>query len=241
LGVGEQEYGPVLQFYDVTNAAPDEAALNPSFAVEVQLQVGNWYVRSCGPGRAYRADLALKREDGSFAVMASSNLVQTPPSAPSSYADEHWLPIRLDPRQPENATPVGSPFDLALEPPSGAPRESAGSSVCLPIDMREEVRSQLATLYGERERNTPEPLLPGQSPLPIDMWEEVGKLLTRLYRELEGEPPALADSPLCMEKPRIERVFRESTPFLEMKPGAVADLTELNERSFASGISSRAK
>lgn len=242
LGVGEQEFWPVLQFYDVTNAAREEAPRELSFAVEVQLQAGNWFVRSCAPDRAYRADLALKGEDGSFAVVASSNPIQTPPSVPSSYADEHWLPIRLDPRQPESATPVRSPINLALEPPSGAPSEAAESPVRLPIDMREEVRSKLAALYGERGRDTPEPPVPSQSPLPIDMREEVRKLLIRLYSELEGERRALARSPLFMEGTPIECVVRDfHAVFLDMKPSAIADLTERNERSFTSGITSRTK
>lgn len=241
LGVSEQEFWPVLRFYDVTNAARDQAPPEPSFAVDVQLQAGNWYVRSCGPDRAYRADLALKAEDGSFAVIASSNSVQTPPSAPSGYADEHWLPIRLSPRQPESATPVCSPSDLAQGPRSGAPSELAGSTVRLPIDMREEVRSKLAALYGERERETSELPLPVRSPLPIDMREEVRKLLIQLYPGVEEEPPALADVALFIEEPGIERIFRESAAFLEMKSGAIADLIDLNERSFTSGICSRAK
>jgi len=231
LGVGEQEFWPVLQFYDVTNAAREEAPRELSFAVEVQLQAGNWFVRSCAPDRIYRADLALKGEDGSFAVIASSNPIQTPPSVPSSYADEHWLPIRLDSRQPERATPVRYPTNLALEPPSGAPSESAASPVRLPIDMRKEVGS-----------NTPEAPVPSQSPLPIDMREEVRKLLIQLYPELEGERRALPRSPLFTKEIPSECVFRElHAVFLDMKSSAIADLTERNERSFTSGISSRTK
>jgi hypothetical protein len=242
LGVSEQEFWPVLQFYDLTNSAPDEAPPAPSFVVEIQLEAGNWFVRSCGPDRVYRANLALKGEDGSFAVIATSNPVQTPPSAPSSQANEYWLPIRPDPRQPESATPVRSPIDLALEPPSGAPSESTASPVRLPIDMREEVRSMPADLYGDRELDIPEPPLPSQSPLPIDMREEVRELFRRRYPGLEAEPPAPASSLLFVEKTPIERVFREfHAVFPDMKPSAIADLTELNERSFTSGISSRTK
>ena len=314
----------------MTNAARKEAPRELSFEVGVQLQASNWFVRSCRPDRAYRADLALKGEDRRFLVIASSNPVQTPPSAPSSYADEQWLPIRMEPRQPESATPMLSPIDLALEPPSGAPSESGESParlpidmreevrsklaavygeqrreapgsplpgqlstdeqwlpirmeprppesatpvlspinlalappsgapselgespVRLPIDMREEVRSMLAVLYGERERDIAEPPLPSPSPLPIDMREEVNELFPRLYPGLEAEPPAPIGSPQFMEKfmektpmekTPIDRVFLEfRAVFPETKPSAIADLTELNERSFTSGISSRTK
>jgi hypothetical protein len=260
LGVGEHEFWPVLQFYDVTNAAPGQAPPEPSFAVAVQLQSGNWFVRSCGPDRDYRADLALKADDGSFKVIASSNPVHTPPSATSTHADEHWLPIRLDPQRPESATPVRPPIDLALEPPPGALSESAGSPVRLPIDMREEVRSVLAALYRAPERDVSEPPLPSQSPLPIDMREEVQEFFTQLYPGVkaepinprvegqplypgpEAEPPASTGRALFMEKTPMERVFREfHAVFPETKPSPIIDLTERNERSFTSGISSRTK
>lgn len=241
LGVGDQEFWPVLRFYDVTNAAPEEALPEPSFAVEVQLQAGNWFVRSCAPERAYRANLALKTEDGSFAVMASSNPVQTPPSTPSNSMDEHWLPIRMGPGEPERATPARPSINLVLEPPLAEPSQPRVPAVRLPIGMREEVRGGMATLNQARGREALEPPLPGQSPLPIDMREEVRKLLTRLYPGLEEES-ALAGGLILMEEHRMERVFRESAAVLySMKPGARADLTELNERSFASGVSSRTK
>lgn len=268
LGVGEREFWPVLQFYDVTNAAPDQAPPEPSFAVQVQLQAGNWFVRSCGPDRAYRADLALKGEDGSFKVIASSNPVHTPPSAPSSHADEHWLPIRLAPQQPESASPMHLPIDMREEvrskldalyrepepegPEPPLPRQSplpidmreevAASPVRLPIDMREEVRIRLADLYTEREREVPEPPRPSQTPLPIDMQEEVRELFTQLYPGLEAQPPAPTGSPLFKEEISIPRVFREfHAVFPETKPSPMVDLTERNERSFTSGISSRTK
>ena len=197
-------------------------------------------MRSCRPDRAYRADLALKGEDRRFLVIASSNPVQTPPSAPSSYADEQWLPIRMEPRQPESATPVRSPIDLALAPPSGAPSESAGSPVRLPIDMREEVRSKLAAFYGEQQREAPASPLPGQPSVPVDMQEEL-MILTKLYEGPGWEIPSPARHPFFIQEFSFERFLQEATASLEMKPSALADLTELNERSFTSGISSRTK
>jgi len=239
LGVGEHEFWPVLQFYDVTNAARKEAPRELSFAVGVQLQASNWFVRSCRPDRAYRADLALRGEDGRFVVIASSNPVQTPPSAPSSYADEQWLPIRMEPRQPESATPVRSPIDLSLEPPTGAPSESTEFPVRLPVDMRKEVRSKLAALYGEQQREAPASPLQGLS-VPVDMQEEL-KILTKRYEGPGWEIPSLARHSFFVQEFSFERISQESTASLEMKPSALADLTELNERSFASGISSRTK
>jgi len=107
--------------------------------------------------------------------------------------------------------------------------------------MQEEVRSKLGTLYSEREGEAPEPPLPSRFPLPIDMQEEVHELFTHLYPELEAEPAPIGGPVFTQERPS-ERVFRAARPFFsETKPTAIADLTELNERSFASGISSRTK
>lgn len=240
LGVSEQEFWPVLRFYDVTNAAPDESAPDAAFDVDVQLQAGNWYVRSCGPDRSYRADLALKREDGSLVVVASSNPAHTPPSTLSTHADEHWLPIRLDPRQAERAAPVGPPLEFPVDPSSSAQSDTAPPSR-LPIDMSEEVRSKLAALYGEQEPEPPESPLQGRRSMPVDMQEEVKSILTKLYEGPRWKIPALARHPCFIQELSFERVLQESAASLEMKPSALADLTELNERSFASGISSRTK
>ncbi len=239
LGVGEHEYWPVLQFYDVTSAVGEEAAPRPSFSVEVELGAGNWYVDACSPDRCYRADLALKSEEGSFTVIASSNLVETPPSAPSSYADAQWLPIRLARQLPDPVNPAQEP--------------SASS-----IDMSEEVRSTLAALYGERIREIfappsrvpSQPLwdggdeargeaaafaesrepeareLPVRSPQPIDMREEVESLLRRAYQGLEWDSKSLVGG----GAPAI---------LLRTPQHPIEDLTELNERSFTSGVSSR--
>jgi len=231
LGVDEHEYWPVLQFYDVTNE--DQVGRQPSFSVDVQLGAGNWYVRSCGPERSYRADLALKREDGSLAVIASAVRVTTPPSAPSNYADERWLPIRLGP-------PVG-----------------------FPIDVREEVNRKLSALYGGQEQRVFESRLQGPLPanrgeevrgkmgepcgnpeppglldqlLPVDMRAEVGQLLTQLYAGLHPEPPALAGNPFARDPFHMRRVGGE---LKALRKDAIADLTAWNERSFTYGASSR--
>jgi hypothetical protein len=104
------------------------------------------------------------------------------------------------------------------------------------------VRSMLAVLYGERERDIAEPPFPSPSPLPLDMREEVRELFPRLYPRLEAEPLGPTGSPLFIEKTPFERVVRGfHAVFPETKPSAIADLTERNERSFTSGISSRTK
>jgi len=227
LGVDDDEYWPILRFCDVTNG---DQGVRPSFSVEIQLEAGNWYVRSCSPERSYRADLALKREDGSFTVVASADRVKTPPSAPSSYADEHWLPIRLVPR-------VGLPIYVREEVSRklsalyGGQEQGVFESRPqdpLPTDRGEEVHGKMADLPSNPEP----PGLLGQ-PLPVDMRAEVGQLLTQLYAGLHLEPSVLAAGPFTREPFHMRRVGSELTK------DSIADLTAWNESSFTYGTSSR--
>jgi hypothetical protein len=233
LGVDEDEYWPILRFYDVTSG--DQTGRYPSFTVDVQLGAGNWYVRSCSPERSYRADLALKREDGSLAVIASADRVETPPSAPSSYADEHWLPIRLGP-------PVRLPIDVREEVSRklsalyGVQEQGFFESRLqgpMPADRSEEADGKMADLPGNKEPEPPG--LVGQPSLPVDMRAEVSQVLTQLYAGLHLEPSAPA-SPFTRERFPMRCAGSGSEALTKR---AIADLTAWNERSFKSGVSSR--
>jgi hypothetical protein len=233
LGVGHQEFWPVLRIQDVGGPA--------SFEVEIDLQARNWYVRSCAPDQTYRADLALKSEDGSFVVVASSNAAHTPPATPSTHADESWAPIRLDSRPPWNAVPSMPPVGLQDEFLSSGERNMAKPPGSLPIDMREDVRSMYVALYGDREREEPELHLPNQVALPIDLRTEVPRELADLYREQEsGDSERVrvvgADATFISEGVPHKPATPSAT-----KPGDLFDLTSLNERSFSPGTSSGTK
>jgi hypothetical protein len=255
LGVTEHEYWPALQFYDVTDSPGNDVPPSPSFSVDVQLAAENWYIRSCAPERCYRADLVLKREDGSLAVIASSDRVETPPSGPSNYADEQWPPIRLSPPLPENAPPI--------EPASQVRSEAAVPLVRWPIDMREEVVSKLRALYGEQDRDVTEPRQQIQLPtdrskdssgemtglqdraepqgpssplLPVDMREEVSLLLSQVYEGTQMLLSAPARGSPILGASGGRGVGTRPNP---SAADPVADLTEWNESNFTSGVFSR--
>ena len=256
LGVGDQEYWPVLHVYDVTNGAHAESGRHAASPLNVQLAAENWYVRSCSPERAYRADLALRREDGGYAVVASSNVVETPPSGPSNHAEQPWSPIRLQPREPDLATPVLSPIDLEPQAswlPAPDPPGEFAPSAPPPVEMSEEVHRTLTDLYRDLEPQQPVLPFPSPPPLPVDMREEVIGLLTHVYPGVEKEPPVFTEGLFSFERSLAEYLARQG---LEMNSGVLAhwlgmssglsgraalDLTELNERSFTSGISSASK
>ena len=246
LGVGHQEFWPVLRIQDVGGAAPEGASPSGSFDVEVQLQAGNWYVRSCAPDRAYRADLALKSEDGSFVVVASSNAAHTPPATPSTHADECWAPIRLDPRPPQNAVSPTFPVGLQNELSSSGEQDMAKPAGSLPIDMREEVRSTLAALFGDRGREEPKPLLLNQFAVPIDLRNEFpGELadlhLEQQYEQSEPGRAMVAAAAFVSKSSAAESDPRKPAASAARNSGELFDLTSLNERSFSPGTTSRTK
>lgn len=238
LGVGHQEFWPVLRIQDVGGAAP--------FEVEIDLQARNWYVRSCAPDQTYRADLALKSEDGSFVVVASSNAAHTPPATPSTHADESWAPIRLDPRPPLDQVPPMPPAGLQNESLFFGERDMAKPPGSLPIDMREDVRSMYVALYGDRERGETDLLLPNQFAMPIDLRTEVPSELADLYREQENNESKRvravgADATLASAGFALESVPPKPSAPAAMESGGLFDLTSLNERSFSPGTSSGTK
>lgn len=75
-----------LRIFDLT-AMQD---LSVFFDIEVYHQIGNWYIDVGQGGRTYLADIGLKSRNGSFATVARSNPVTTPPGRLSEDLSEEW-------------------------------------------------------------------------------------------------------------------------------------------------------
>lgn len=100
--VGLAEARLTLRLYDMQDGALDvaEVADSPSqvqvshfWDIEIFERIGNWYIHSGRPDRTYRVDIGVKSPAGLFATIARSNIVHTPPDAPSSRLDEEWWTI----------------------------------------------------------------------------------------------------------------------------------------------------
>jgi len=109
-----------------------------------------------------------------------------------------------------------------------------------PSDRGQEAHGEMDAYEVSRKTETLAPSAPCR--VPIDMGEEVRTLLGQLFQGLKDAPLVLTGDPLSEERHYMQNPGRtpEAVSF-EMKRNAVVDLTELNERSFASGISSRTK
>ena len=81
----------VLRVYDVTGTDPEHAA---SFHdIDVAPGARNWYINVMRVERDYCVDLGLIAPDGSFIVIARSNMVSLPPVGPSEVVDEEWVTL----------------------------------------------------------------------------------------------------------------------------------------------------
>lgn len=220
LAVDNDEFWPALQFFDVT---ADRTRSSPSFSVDVHLSAGNWFVRCCSPEHMYRADLVIKNENGSFAIVASSNFVRTPPAATSEDVDLDWMPIRLPPTEPKPVT--RPPVPARSVPPVF---EGPAAAIETPVP------------YPHTQPGTPMRAAALSSGPPTDQQNKATEP-SELYREIrEIVQPVPAGDPIqrLAARERLTEVGLPKPHTCETKPGQFRDLTELNESSFLSGTSS---
>ena len=236
LAVDNDEFWPALQFFDVT---ADRTRSSPSFSVDVHLSAGNWFVRCCSPEHMYRADLVIKNENGSFAVVASSNFVRTPPAATSEDVDLGWMPIRLPPTEPKPVTPPPAPAQ-SVQQVFEEPAAVIETPVPISIDVVKEFPSDAPVPHAPTQREIPARAAAPPSGPPIDQQNQAtdASQLHREIREIVQSVPAADPLQRLAARDRRREVGLPEAPTCETKPGKVRDLTELNESSFLSGISS---
>jgi hypothetical protein len=211
---------PALRFYDVTGISFDGSNAHGCFDVDVQLAAENWYVHLWSPAKSYVVDLGLRTADGGFLALARSNIAHTPPASPSMKVDVRHLPVHVASKvQKMSAAESPAKEPDAAMPPGKAPREKEGrmagrSGPVAAIDMARTVWKKLAGLY------------------------------SRLLRAEPGYEPKLAnESSGARPSPRAPR-HGESPAFATGASTQTAatrfvDLTQMNENSFTSGMSSR--
>lgn len=111
---GLQQSQKVLRVHDVTNLDFDGTNSWYSFDIHLNNDANNWYINVDRPNRSYCVDLGLKVSDGSFILLARSNIVNTPRDGMSEKFDEEWMTIealertvrptlRMGPSSPEFA------------------------------------------------------------------------------------------------------------------------------------------
>src|SRR5262245_61579892 len=81
----------VLRFYKVGRSAIENPS--ESFDIEIDLQSPNWYVHLWSAEESYRADLALKRNDGTVITLVQSQMVQMPRTRPVLAPDQSFMRV----------------------------------------------------------------------------------------------------------------------------------------------------
>ena len=89
---------PVLRFYEIAQA--NSGTLNSAgcFEVAIALSAGKWYVRLEDPANSYCLDLGIYLGQGSFRLLARSNVAQMPQACPSEKTEARYF--RVDGNHP---------------------------------------------------------------------------------------------------------------------------------------------
>jgi hypothetical protein len=255
--IGEKKpHAAILRFYDESVVETTRA-----FDVEVSLEATNWYVPLGSSAPSYRAELGVEDESGHFTVLARSDVVHPPPALPSTNVDAHFGLAGIHHRPEELHAEQGrSAQDLTQQPVNMAEAVHGtlsrlyselgeqGREFVLQAEAKQpgiEIRpapgshrpteERLHSHGTERdvakqaiEASKPEPPeTPSRLPDPVDMSEEVRRQLSEMYgpQNLKERPRETQDS---------SEPAPQTPPAIDQKP----DLTELNERSFTSGVPS---
>ena len=103
---------PVLRFYETAQATPDSLSSASCLEVAIALSAGKWYVHLEHPANSYYLDLGLYLGQGSFRLLARSNLAEMPKAGPSDTTQERYLRVDGD----------HSPAEVAAAPAGAEPR-----------------------------------------------------------------------------------------------------------------------
>jgi hypothetical protein len=237
---------PVLRFYDITHPNFDGTSAPSWFDVEIDLRAGKWYVHLQSPAKSYYIDLGLRTEGGGFHRLARSNVAETPRAEPSDKVEESYLLVEEGYRRVETIVPPVKPTDVvgALpEPPwVGEPhraeeiRPQSQKPRIFPrfkrvVPPAAEVAETLPEPPSAGERHHGEEK--GQGPKELGIFRtavpgEIERKLAELYQRRLWERSGFAPKAGSTGDPQPSGKER-------------ADLTELSERNFRTGLSSGRK
>jgi len=165
LAAGSGDPALILRFIDLSPQVPGYAP-HPPFDVEVHPASEHHYLHVWRDARRYSAELGLRSGDGSFAALARSNEIFTPPAGPSPERD--YRIARVSPPPP---AVTHAPVEAGMGHPA---IDHLLSELMPPIDvvagadLSAEWRDDLADAAGQNAEATL-PSLPALPPVPPEM------------------------------------------------------------------------
>jgi hypothetical protein len=223
------EYGrsrAILRCHDVTNLVFDGTNAHGFFDVRVDLSAKGRYVDLWGPEKSYFVELGFETEDGRFFPIARSNIAETPSAWPAPKADVDYMrvqgdydlvevvPVPVD-AQPSHRAKRFTPYPAEQEPPSAVKGD------------RHFEMSHPSVAEGHPSRATVH-----EKPFGDDRMEAEKLNATAEMRNAEPAPDLLGStekSPKEKERPSHKTAER----YCDL------DLTEVSEKRFTSGLSSK--
>jgi hypothetical protein len=226
-----------LRFYEVSGGAVGGANANSRFDVDVDLAVGNWYVHLWSAHKAYCVELGFPTEGNGFIPLARSKVVESPRVEPSLNFSEQFTLVTRDYRHVER-------IDLSPSPEKGLQfgfQETGGQKE------RSRQRNYSPAIHG-----SPQTTALGPAP-DAGAYEE--------HKTKSQGRGGVAEQGLSIPSNAQEVLKRKLAEFHDLRKWAdlaaapesaqsatgrsptarehVPDLTEISERSFVHGVSSK--
>jgi hypothetical protein len=257
---------PLLRFYDTAQANFDSLNSGSWFEVAIALGAGKWYVRLENPASFYCVDLGLRLADGSFHRLARSNPTEMPKTGPSDKLEERYLlvdgnhsPAEVVAAGEGRSEPRSAPSHDVTQVPRGRSHEFGEALRTVPASA--ELQGREADWPEHSGASGPVLASAEQPGEEVELAVDLGDSPSRLqYHEPEGDGeldrelgrvrPSRAAPAGEMERQIAEFYQQRSWEWVWWAPRAQgreespaepklrADLTELSERSFCTGLSS---
>jgi hypothetical protein len=244
------EYGrsqAILRCYDITNIIFDGTNTHSSFDVHIDLKAKNRYIHLWSPEKSYFVELGFKTEDSQFYPIGRSNTAETPCVRPATKSDEHYILVAGDYDLIET---VPAPIDVQpsyeLTPPTASRAEPEFPSAP-EGDRHFETRSPFADEdNSSRAEVHEEPfgddgIESGRVNATAEMRKvepvlELGGSIEQSSKEKERPSHKIAARSRIS---RLDRLKKEIAVLSSYERGSDFDLTEMSEKRFTFGVSSK--
>ena len=114
-----QRARPVLRFYETSRVNSDSLDSANCFEVAIALTAGKWYVRLEQPANSYCLDLGIYLGQGSFRLLARSNVAEMPKACPSDKTEERYFCVDGSHSPAEVVAPPADSRSASQSAPSG--------------------------------------------------------------------------------------------------------------------------
>ncbi len=90
-GEGDSPVKTILRVYDVTNLNFDGKNAHSHFDIELNNLANSWYINVGSPEKCWIVDIGIVTRNGSFHLLARSNMIKTPRYGMSDKLDAEWM------------------------------------------------------------------------------------------------------------------------------------------------------